>query len=111
MAIGIILGIVLVVAAIGLFIGAMLPFLFSAFTMQAVGRAAHKIVIEVRRQFKEIAGLTAFLSFITLNTITMKYLSRPFCSVLEIGSMRAGTMITDAPLVLRPPFGTQWALT
>ncbi len=42
---------------IGLFIGAMLPFLFSALTMQAVGRAAHKIVIEVRRQFKEIAGL------------------------------------------------------
>ena len=42
---------------IGLFIGAMLPFLFSAFTMQAVGRAAHKIVIEVRRQFKEITGL------------------------------------------------------
>ena len=42
---------------IGLFIGAMLPFLFSAYTMQAVGRAAQKIVIEVRRQFKEIAGL------------------------------------------------------
>ena len=42
---------------IGLFVGAMLPFLFSAMTMQAVGRAAHKIVIEVRRQFREIAGL------------------------------------------------------
>ena len=42
---------------IGLFIGAMLPFLFSAFTMQAVGRAAQKVVLEVRRQFKEIAGL------------------------------------------------------
>ncbi len=42
---------------IGLFIGAMLPFLFSAYTMQAVGRAAQKIVVEVRRQFKEIAGL------------------------------------------------------
>lgn len=42
---------------IGLFIGAMLPFLFSAMTMNAVGRAAQKIVIEVRRQFKEIAGL------------------------------------------------------
>ena len=42
---------------VGLFVGAMLPFLFSAFTMNAVGRAAQQVVIEVRRQFKEIAGL------------------------------------------------------
>ena len=42
---------------IGLFVGAMLPFLFSAFTMKAVGRAAQKIVMEVRRQFREIKGL------------------------------------------------------
>jgi K(+)-stimulated pyrophosphate-energized sodium pump len=42
---------------IGLFAGAMLPFLFSSLTMNAVGRAAQSIVIEVRRQFKEIAGL------------------------------------------------------
>ena len=42
---------------IGLFIGAMLPFLFSALTMKAVGRSAQQIVVEVRRQFKEIKGL------------------------------------------------------
>jgi K(+)-stimulated pyrophosphate-energized sodium pump len=42
---------------IGLMIGVMLPFLFSSLTMSAVGRAAQKIVMEVRRQFKEISGL------------------------------------------------------
>ncbi|HLA99832.1 MAG TPA: sodium-translocating pyrophosphatase [Bacteroidota bacterium] len=43
--------------AIGLFIGGMLPFLITALTMTAVGRAAGKMVDEIRRQFREIPGL------------------------------------------------------
>ncbi len=44
---------------IGLFIGAMLPFLFSAFTMNSVGRAANQMIEEVRRQFREDSGIMA----------------------------------------------------
>ena len=42
---------------IGLFVGACLPFVFAALTMNSVGRAAQSVVKEVRRQFKEITGL------------------------------------------------------
>lgn len=42
---------------VGLFIGGMLPFLFSAFTMSSVGRAANKMIEEVRRQFREKPGI------------------------------------------------------
>ena len=41
----------------GIIIGAMMPYLFSALTMTAVGKAAYEIVLEVRRQFREIPGL------------------------------------------------------
>jgi K(+)-stimulated pyrophosphate-energized sodium pump len=44
---------------IGLFIGAMLPFLFSALTMNSVGRAANQMIEEVRRQFREDSGIMA----------------------------------------------------
>lgn len=44
---------------IGLFIGAMLPFLFSAMTMNSVGKAANEMIEEVRRQFREDKGIMA----------------------------------------------------
>jgi len=53
----IVLDITDVSVSVGLFIGAMLPFLFAAITIEAVGRAANAMIVEVRRQFVEIPGL------------------------------------------------------
>jgi len=44
-------------SVVGLFLGALIPFSIAAMTMKAVGRAADKLVLEIRRQFKEISGL------------------------------------------------------
>ena len=51
----------------GLFLGGMLPFLFSALSMNAVGKAAMDMITEVRRQFKEIPELTAALALMKKN--------------------------------------------
>ena len=48
------------VLLVGVFLGAMLTFVFSAFTMSAVQTAAQSIVVEVRRQFREIAGIMTY---------------------------------------------------
>ncbi|MGH3442089.1 MAG: sodium-translocating pyrophosphatase [Nitriliruptorales bacterium] len=54
---GILLDIQNVDVTIGLFLGAMVTFAFAALTMKSVGRAANKMIVEVRRQFAEIPGL------------------------------------------------------
>jgi K(+)-stimulated pyrophosphate-energized sodium pump len=47
------------IVIVGLFFGAMLPFLFSALTMNSVGKAANQMIEEVRRQFREDSGIMA----------------------------------------------------
>ena len=88
----------------GVFIGAMIPFLFSALTMQAVGRAAYDMVKEVRRQFKEIPGLmegTAKADYATCVSISTK------AALKEM--ILPGLLIVGSPIVvgLMPGLGKE----
>jgi K(+)-stimulated pyrophosphate-energized sodium pump len=87
---------------IGLFIGAMLPFLFSAMTMESVGKAAYQMIEEVRRQFREIPGI-------------MEGKAKPeYAKCVDISTTAAlremlipGLLAVATPLVLGLVLGTQ----
>jgi K(+)-stimulated pyrophosphate-energized sodium pump len=105
---------------VGLFIGATVPFVVAAMTMTAVGRAAGKVVEEVRRQFREIAGLmagTASADSSRCVDITTRAALRemvmpglvavfvPFCvgtmlGTKALGGLLAGTTVCGALLAL-----------
>ena len=90
------------IVIIGLFIGAMLPFLFSAMTMNSVGKAANQMIEEVRRQFREDKGI-------------MEGTSKPdYANFVDISTKAAlkemitpGIMAIIAPLVVGIVLGPQ----
>ena len=87
---------------IGLLIGGMLPFLFSAFTMESVSKAAYSMIEEVRRQFREIPGI-------------MEGKSKPdYTKCVDISTKAAlremiipGVMAVVAPLIIGFLLGTE----
>ncbi|PIE31590.1 MAG: sodium-translocating pyrophosphatase [Ilumatobacter coccineus] len=105
----------------GLFIGAALPFLFAALTIDAVGRAAQKMIEEVRRQFREIPGLREgkpgvapdSASCVAISTeASLKEMIVPgalaivvplvigFISVNALGGLLAGALVTGFALAI-----------
>ena len=87
---------------VGLFIGGMLPFLFSAFTMQSVGKAAFQMIEEVRRQFRAFPGIMAgtqkpdYKSCVAISTkAALKEMLVP------------GIMADAAPLIIGVVLGTR----
>lgn len=105
---------------IGLLIGGMLPFLFSAFTMESVSKAAYKMIEEVRRQFKEMPGIMKgtqkpdYTSCVTISTnAALKEMLIPgLLAVLSpltiglllgseaLGGLLTGTLITGVMLAI-----------
>ncbi len=89
-------------AVAGLFIGGTMPFLLSASTMKSVGRAANKMVEEVRRQFKEIPGLME-------GSVQADY---DACISISTGAALAemilpGTITIAAPIIVKFIFGAK----
>jgi len=104
----------------GLFIGGIIPFFFSASTMQAVGKTAYKVVEEVRRQFKEIPGLMEGTArpdsarcvdittkgalkqmvFPGVVAVVVPFLVGVILGPEALGGFLAGALITGVPLAL-----------
>ncbi len=104
----------------GLFIGGVVPFVFSSATMQAVGRTAFKVVEEVRRQFKEIPGLmegkaqpdsTLCVDITTagalkemiipgIMAVVLPLLIGIFLGVETLGGFLVGSLVSGVPLAI-----------
>ena len=82
---------------IGLFLGAMVPFLFAALTIDAVGRAANKMIEEVRRQFREIPGLREGVEGVSPDSATCVAISTR-ASLREM--LAPGALAVVLPLVI-----------